>query len=281
MKTRKVFLSYNWDDKEKVIPIVNRLRQNGIDAVIDQYFIEPGEEWRKHLSNSIMYQIHTTDTVILCISKNYLKSKWSKAEMRDTLKEYELRKISIIPILIDDVEVPEPIKKYRNINLHNTKTGFDSLLRLLYNIPNIEFKSFDGYKFEQLVEDLLKEYKFFDLQNSKEDYGYDIRAKYKNKNPFGQFEVQTWLVQIKLYKENRFSINAIKQIIESSRNRIPQDLNILLITNSVITSVAKKYLEESKKIDNLRITVIDGILLENLIANKKKLLDKYFGYVSS
>ena len=53
----KVFISYSWDSPEhcdKVLTLANKLRQEGVDAEIDQYEECPEEGWPLWMQNQFM-----------------------------------------------------------------------------------------------------------------------------------------------------------------------------------------------------------------------------------
>ena len=107
------------------------------------------------------------------------------------------------------------------------------------------------------------------------DLGIDFIADNFNKNPFGITRKETWVIEVKFYQNERFSINTIKQLFEYKRNMLPADSKMLLITNSILTSVAEEYLNDIQKMENTQIEVIDGLVLKNLIARRKKLISKF------
>jgi len=202
-----------------------------------------------------------------------MKLEWTKA-----LEEYKKRNIDIIPVTIENVMIPDSLLKHQVINISNSSKGVEKLITRLKRKNEISFEEFDYLRFEDLIFDLLKEYKFFEIERTpiSMDGGYDFIAKSKSKNPFGQFRIEKWIIEVKLYKHNRFSINQIKELLNVKEKLNQPDLNFLLITNSQLSSVTKQYLKDYEKTNNTNIELIDGQFLTNLISNRKKLVDKYF-----
>ncbi|UCH96269.1 MAG: TIR domain-containing protein [Candidatus Aminicenantes bacterium] len=70
MKSPNVFISYSQDSEEhcrKVLALSNRLRQDRINAIIDQYEESPAEGWPRWMEK----QICNADFVILICTEKY------------------------------------------------------------------------------------------------------------------------------------------------------------------------------------------------------------------
>src|SRR3954466_14825160 len=68
----RVFISYSHDGREhedRILFLANRLRQDGVDAIIDQYFSNPPHGW-PHWTDR---EIQKADFVILVCTETYLK----------------------------------------------------------------------------------------------------------------------------------------------------------------------------------------------------------------
>lgn len=274
MSNQKVFLSFNYEDKAKVDQIARRLNENGIDIWYDNQDIEIGSNWNEN----IRYKIESSDTVIIFLSKNFLDSKWSQRELWQFLNESEKRNINIIPVTLERVRIPIELSDYLTLNLYNSKVALDKLIHKLKMIPEITFENFSPRDFENFIGDFLKEYSFTNIRHQElsKDRGFDFQADYKRKSPFGTTQVEHWLVEVKFYRKERFSISAIQQLLDYKRNLLPADIKLLLVTNSILTSVAEEYLHNFQKVENTQIEVVDGLLLKKLVAKRKRLLDKYF-----
>ncbi|MEZ5056336.1 MAG: TIR domain-containing protein [Saprospiraceae bacterium] len=274
MQRNRVFISYSWNDKEKVIPIVNSLQENGIEIFMDSINLEVGQD----LKNSIRYNIEGSETIIVFFSKEFTKSKWAEFELSTALNELKKRNINIVPVTLDSFPIPEKLRKYQVINLSKPTKGIDKLVQRLIRYKEVTFDDFDYQKFENLIFDFLKEYKFLNIERTSQtrDSGYDFKAEFKSKSPFGKIINEHWIIEVKFYKKERFSISSIQQLLSYKRQLLPADLKLLLITNSQLTSVAQEFLKEYQKIENTQVEVIDGQFLKNLISNRKRLLDKYF-----
>jgi hypothetical protein len=72
MKIPKVFISYSHDSvnhKKWILELATRIRNNGIDAIIDQWELQPGDDlpyfMKTHLSDS--------DKIIMVCTEKYVK----------------------------------------------------------------------------------------------------------------------------------------------------------------------------------------------------------------
>jgi hypothetical protein len=275
-KKKRIFLSYSYEDKNKVDQLVNNLVENGIDVF---WNIPAQANSSIEITPNLKYVIETSEIVLVLLSKSFLESNWANNELNAFLKEAHKRKVTVIPVVIEKTSIPSNLLDYEIINLTNHyEAGIDKIVRKLKIIPEISFDHFSPSEFENLVTDLLKEFDFknVQLQQIKGDFGVDINAEYEVKTPFGGTKKEHWIVEVKFYKQERFSISAIQQLLEYKRNLLPSDLKLLLVTNSILTSVVQDYINDYQKIEKTEIEVIDGHQLKNLISKRKRLLDKYF-----
>lgn len=272
----RVFLSYSYQDKDKVDLIVEKLVNSGIEVYLDS---NPNIRNSSDFIRNLRYIIETSEIVLVVLSNNFLNSEWTNHELASFLKEAHKRKVTIIPIIIEKSSIPINLLNYEVINLSNNfESGLEKIIRKLKIIPEISFEHFSPSEFEKLVADLLKEYKFKNIrvQHNSNEFGVDIHAEYQSKSPFGTIRNEHWIVEVKYYKQDRFSVNTIQQLIEFKRNLLPADLKLLLVTNSILTSVVQEYLENFQKIENAQIEIIDGLQLKQLISKRKHLINKYF-----
>lgn len=137
----KVFISYSQDSMsfaDKVLEFSNKLRNEGIDAILDQYEESPAEGWPRWMENSI----NSAEFVILVGSLGYSKKiydqveqgkgrgvKWEgniiyqKLYMADTINN------KYIPVVFEEKDlafIPTPLQSSTYYNV-STKAGFDRL----------------------------------------------------------------------------------------------------------------------------------------------------------
>ena len=270
---KRVFLSYKYADTEVALNIQAKLRDASIE-VLSNFELSPGS----NIQNNLKYIVESSDTVILLLSKAYLNSVYSEDEIYKFLDESHKRKVSVIPVVIERCKIPWRLKNLNSINLyHNIDSGIELLKRQIDVLSHVNFDEFSAKQFEDFTYLLLHEYGFKNIRRElqRSDYGIDFVAEAFTKNPFGFTQKETWIVEVKFYRNERFSIKKIKQLFEYKRNMLPHDSKMLLITNSILTSVAEEYLNDLQKHENTQIEVIDGLKLKKLIAKRKKLADTF------
>ena len=144
MKIPKVFISYSHDSQEHkkwVLDLATRLRNNGVDAIIDQWALRVGDDlphfMETHLSNSDY-------TVIVC-TDNYVEKANSGSGgvgYEKMIVTFELlsniHSNKIIPIIkqYGTHDIPTFLRTKLYIDFSNDdEFSFDELVRTLHNAP--------------------------------------------------------------------------------------------------------------------------------------------------
>ena len=267
-----IFLSYSSYDNEKAKHVSSYLRNYNIGNIIDH------ESYVKNNNfiDDLRYNIHASDYVILFLSTNFLNSKYSMLELSESLNELRMRKIKIIPIVIEKCSIPSDLLEFEIIDLSKSfDKGIKKLSEKLTIQKKIDFEQLDPLTYEKIVTLFLKEYGFQILQsNDNHDFGVDYICEYFAKNPFGDKVKETWMIEVKFYKSERFSINNINKLYSYMKNNFSVNSKLLLITNSILNSAAIEYLQRIQYENENQITVIDGPTFERLIYRKKRLLKR-------
>jgi len=272
----RVFISYNYNDSSIALRISDSLRNENIEVVFDYKDISIG----LNVFDQIRYMYETSETVMVLLSQSLFNSEFFRFEFpKYFFDEARKRKINIIPVLVEKCQVPSDFLEYDTINLTSDyNKGLQRIVQKLRIIPEISFEEFTPILFEKFTYDLLKSYGFKSIQREQRinDFGIDFIAESFFKDAFGFPNKEVWMIETKFYREERFSINSLNKIIESFKyiNRI--DAKILLITNSVLTSVAEEFIEDTQRNKNIEIKVLDGAKLKKVVAKRKRLLKKYF-----
>lgn len=275
-KKHRVFISYSYNDKQVANRITDKLLNEGIEVVSGVDKIQAGHSYLEE----IKYLYESSEIIIVLLSESLFRNDKFQFEFpRFFFDEARKRKVTIIPALVDKCSIPSDFLEFEIINLTtNFDKGLDKIIQKLKVIPEISFESFQPREFEEFIYDLLKEYGFKNIQREQitSNRGVDFIGEYFSTNPFGIKKRETWLVEVKYYREERFSISSIKQLVETYKYIGKEDAKILLITNSLLTSAAEEYLEEVRKYSNIDIDLLDGLTLKKLVSRKKRLLTKYF-----
>ena len=126
MTTRpKAFISYSHTDREIAARIAEALRKGGVEVWFDKWEILVGDS----LIQKIFQEgLAGADAFIVVISQSSVNSKWVQQELDAAMVKRIEGVTRVIPVLIDKVTVPEPLRPVRWIDL----TGnFDETIREL------------------------------------------------------------------------------------------------------------------------------------------------------
>lgn len=143
MSICRVFISYSHDSEEHrtfVRGISDRLRQEGLNCLIDQYINGfPSEGWQRWMEK----QIENADFVLLVCTPSYLQRFRGEARkggrgvtfegvvISQTLYDHYYRNTKFIPVIPDDgsfEHVPLPLKSY---TCYTLPCEYDQLYRVL------------------------------------------------------------------------------------------------------------------------------------------------------
>ena len=136
-----VFISYSQDNiafADKVLAFSNRLRSEGIDAILDQYEEAPSEGWPRWTEKSI----NNADYVIVVASKGYYDkiyekvdqgkgrgAKWEGNLIYQKLYMSDSVNRKFIPVVFDENDlkyIPTPLQGSTYYNVSN-EAKFDKL----------------------------------------------------------------------------------------------------------------------------------------------------------
>src|ERR1700723_844879 len=127
-KPPKVFISHASEDKDRfVMGFAERLRARGINAWVDRWEILPGDS----LVDKIFEEgLKDADAVIVVLSKTSVHKPWVKEELNASMVKKINSHTKIIPVVIDECEVPEALQStvwQRIPNLHSYDSEFDRI----------------------------------------------------------------------------------------------------------------------------------------------------------
>ena len=176
MKIPKVFISYSHDSQEHkhwALNFATRLRNNGIDAIIDQWELKPGDDlphfMETHLSNSDYILMVCTDTYVNKANSGIGGVGYEKMIITsDLLKNIDGNKV--IPIIRQNGTHNVPIflktKLFIDFSIDsNSEFSYDELSRAIHKSPlfvkpeigNNPFKPIEDINIEK-TNDSLREF---------------------------------------------------------------------------------------------------------------------------
>lgn len=146
-----VFISYSWDSedhKEWVLNLANRLRSDGIDVILDRYYLRPG----KNLPFFVEDSLRKSKRIIIILTPNY-KLKAEKrlggvgqefSMINNELLKNVVDNQRIIPLLKEgniDLSIPEFLQQYIFINFSQDsrfENQYEELVREIFDEPEIK-----------------------------------------------------------------------------------------------------------------------------------------------
>lgn len=126
---RVAFISHSTKDKPFVRKLAADLVSNGVRVWLDEQQILVGDP----IPEKIAQGLAESDFFLLVVSHNSVQSSWVKKELNNALvQEIERRKVTVLPIKLDDSNIPESVgdKLYADF----TRSYEDGLNKLLSSI---------------------------------------------------------------------------------------------------------------------------------------------------
>ncbi len=112
----KVFISHNKADKSTARLIAMGIVEHGESVWFDEWDIRPGES----IVGGIEKGITECDVFVIVWSKNAAESKWVGTELRAIIRRrVDVDNLRIVPILVDDTELPSLVADYRGFALND------------------------------------------------------------------------------------------------------------------------------------------------------------------
>lgn len=129
----RVFVSHASEDKERFVNrFAARLRENGVDAWLDKWEMLPGD--------SLVDKIFETglkgaQAVIVVLSRASVEKPWVREELNAAVVKRINTGSKLIPVVIDDCDVPEALKStlwQRIENFESYQESFDRILAAIF-----------------------------------------------------------------------------------------------------------------------------------------------------
>jgi len=129
----RVFLSHASEDKDRfVLPFATALRQNGVDVWLDKWEILPGDSLVDKLFEE---GLKAASAVIIVISSYSVDKRWVREELNAAIVNRINKQTKIIPVVIDECEVPESLQSTvweRIHDLNNFDTALQRILQAIF-----------------------------------------------------------------------------------------------------------------------------------------------------
>lgn len=270
-KRSQIFMSYSSKDESVADRIFSNFRSTGANVWFDKWALHPGDSLAKQVDSAVS----SSDVLIVLLSPHSVQSTWISQELNAGLStDLRNRAILLVPVIIADCEIPSRLASLPTIDLrHDFEQGVHRLLSQAVDGSRIDFSQMDWNRFETLVGDLLAAIGFKVTPKWVSHFHeYDFLAEYERRDPFGAMVTDLWLVEARLYKERRVSVDMLNEM----RNRLvhePICSQALVVTNGVLTSFAGDFVTQHRG----QLRVIDGTELNSLLVQHSELIARYFG----
>lgn len=145
-----VFISYSWDSedhKKWVLALSNRLCNDGVNVILDRYYLTPGS----NLPHFVEDNLNKANRIIIIFTKNYkLKADkrtggvgYEYSILNADLYRNQTSSEKIIPILrAGSIEesIPKFMQQFIHIDIRNDnnfENSYNDLIREIFNEPEI------------------------------------------------------------------------------------------------------------------------------------------------
>jgi uncharacterized protein YegP (UPF0339 family) len=130
-KALSVFLCHSSGDKASVRDLYHRLSASGLEAWLDEENLLPGQDWNQEIRKAV----RSSDVVLVCLSQSAInKAGYVQKEIKyalDVSDEQPEGTIFLIPLRLEECEMPERLCRWQWVNLFENK-GYEKLMQSLY-----------------------------------------------------------------------------------------------------------------------------------------------------
>lgn len=276
----RVFISHAHNQQALAKRLADGLASAGLTPILDSSALTLGDDLLRH----VLYSVESSDFVLLLMPAGQgSDARWLRHELNEAIG-YKLRSrnISVVPVYLGRKPANAPASGVVSFAVEFDDYGepsdksIEKIAVSLRALPRIQFDRLGPDEFERLVVALLEKLRFFDIEkNRPNDYGFDLLARTRARNPFGGIGTITWLVEIKFSKDSRADISSLHQL----SSRVEQssiETNGVLITNGQLTSTAREWVEENRKRKRTSITIVDGTQLREMLIRYPALVNQFF-----
>lgn len=129
----RVFVSHASEDKDRFVNrFAAKLRENGVDAWLDKWEMLPGDS----LVDKIFEEgLKDAQAVVVVLSRISVEKPWVREELNAAVVKRINTGSKLIPVVIDDCEVPEVLKStlwQRIVDLNSYQESFSRILAAIF-----------------------------------------------------------------------------------------------------------------------------------------------------
>ncbi len=134
VEKKKVFISYSHKNKQVAEKIARQLIDSGIDAWFDGWEIRPGDSIVDKIFNEGLAK---SKVFIILLSKDSVTSKWVKEEQNNAAIKHIEKDARIIPILVEDCEIPEPLRGIHRVSVvEDFEDAMERVIKAVYGVSD-------------------------------------------------------------------------------------------------------------------------------------------------
>lgn len=266
---RNVFLSYSHHDKDTAEKVAAALQSGGLNPWFDEWEVRSGEAFEARLDRAL----GASSVVVVLLSARSVESAWLRTEVEQAIA----RAMTVVPTVISRCEIPYLLRRFHQIDLTEEFEG--GLRRLVSGVAaatDVVFERLTEHEFEALVAALLRDCGFrIEAEALRGDKRFDLIGEYDTQDPFGVPRTERWVIEVKLHRKQRVSVEVVRDLASYLSTSGPQYRG-LIVTSGTLTSVAAEYLKTLETRIGRPIRVLDGPELTNLLAQRPELVHAHF-----
>lgn len=262
-----VFISYAKHDSVVALDIATRLQAAGIRVWWDAQ-LDHGQSW----AGAIEERLRSADYVVVLVTRAALEPQWVMKEATRAFRDYNDRAITVLPVLLEDVEMPLSFQGIQFLDLrHKPEGAADAVVSRLSSNLSIDFGGFNSQAFEDLIADILNDLGFsIEREPLVRGRQWDFRATVPVRDPFGATVIENWLVEAKHQSRGRVSVPTIREFIVQAENAYSHgNTKVALITSGQITSAGRELLS------SVPLRIVEGVELKRILLTRHHLVLKH------
>lgn len=125
----RAFISHATEDKDRfVFGFAAKLRQSGVDAWLDKWEIKPGDSLVQRIFEE---GIKRATVFVVVISSRSILKPWVREELDSGMVAKIQSSCRLIPVIIDDCEVPQTLSHLKWVRIKNLNDYPDELSEIL------------------------------------------------------------------------------------------------------------------------------------------------------
>jgi len=270
--TRRVYLCCASADRTAAATIGTALRaQLQFDTAV----------WALPADGSVTARIEqlaaANDIVLILLSRACADTHWISAELGACQVAAALQDVTVLPVRIDDCNIPAPLAGTRCIDLRDDlRAAPEALREHLSAEAEHDVCALNEGAFKEAVAMLFRRLGFAVqpralLYTSDIDFLVSTRAQASARNA----QSSMWFVIARYSDGERISLSETTQLFYSLMTS-PGVCRGLLVTNGQLTPIALGYANEYGKRPDRELQVLDGSRLGRLLAQHPELVQRYF-----